>query len=80
MEARAADHQFLGILACFRDSNLAMGTAGLGAGISPEETMLLCVNPPQDNVNHFWIRQTEEMIAFRVKSIQDQLAAENKKY
>ena len=57
-----------------------MGSAGLGAGISPEETMLLCVNPPQDNVNHFWIRQTEEMIAFRVKSIQDQLAAENKKY
>jgi len=49
-------------------------------GISPEETMLLDVNPPLENIDQFWIRQTEELIASRVKSIQDKLAGENKKF
>ena len=39
--------------------------------------MLLAVNPPQQNIDQFWIKQTEETIASRVKSIQEQLAAEN---
>ena len=43
-------------------------------GISPEKTMLLDVNPPQENNDPFWIRQTEAFIAARVESIQDQLA------
>jgi len=80
VEARAGDHQFLGILACCRDSSLALGSAGVGVGISPEETMLLDVNPPLENIDQFWIRQTEELIACRVKSIQDTLAGENKKF
>ena len=45
-----------------------------GVGISPEETMLLVVNPPQENIDQFRIRQTEELMAARVESIQDQLA------
>ena len=51
-----------------------MGSAGLVVGISQEETMLLDVNPPQENIDQFWIRQTEELMAARVESIQDQLA------
>ena len=42
--------------------------------------MLLDVNPPQEKIYQFWIRQTKELIAARVKSIQDQLAGENKKF
>ena len=79
VEARTADHQFLGILASCRDSCVA--AAGLGpTGISQEEMMLLDVNPPLDNIDQFWIRQTEELIAVRVKSIQDTLAIESKKF
>ena len=27
--------------------------------MGPEETMLMDVNPPQENIDKFWIRQTE---------------------
>ena len=57
-----------------------MTSASIGTGINQEETMLLDVNPPKDSIDQFWIRQTEELIASRVKSIQDQLAGENKKF
>ena len=79
VEARQGDHQFLGILAACRDSCLA--GAGLGPGnINPEEMMLLDLNPPRESIDQFWIRQTEELIAAKVKSIQDTLAAENKQF
>jgi len=79
VEARTADHQFLGILASCRDSCVA--AAGLGpTGISQEEMVLLDVNPPLETIDQFWIRQTEELIAVRVKSIQDTLAVESKKF
>ena len=42
--------------------------------------MLLDINPPSATIDQFWIRQTEEIIAFRVKSIQDTLATETKKF
>ena len=42
--------------------------------------MLLDVNPPLETIDQFWIRQTEELIAVRVKSIQDTLAVESKKF
>ena len=50
------------------------------ASISGEEMVLLDINPPRDTIDQFWIRQTEELIAVRVKSIQDTLAAETKKF
>ena len=79
VEARQGDHQFLGILAACRDSCLA------GAGLAPntihqEEMMLLDINPPREKIDQFWIRQTEELIAGKVKSIQDTLATENKQF
>lgn len=42
--------------------------------------MLLDINPPSSTIDQFWIRQTEEIIAFRVKSIQDTLVTETKKF
>ena len=81
MEARAADHQFLGTLSACRDSCVASASLGpAGASISGEEMVLLDINPPRDTIDQFWIRQTEELIAVRVKSIQDTLAAETKKF
>ena len=78
MEARQADHQFLGILQSCRDSCVA--SAGMApSGITAEEMMLLDVNPP-DNIDQFWIRQTEELIAVKVKSIQDTLTIDSKKF
>ena len=78
VEARQADHQFLGILQTCRDSCVAK--AGMApSGITAEEMMLLDVNPP-DNIDQFWIRQTEELIAVKVKSIQDALAVDSKKF
>ena len=38
------------------------------------------MNPPQDNIDAFWIKQTEELIAARVKSIQDVVNLENGKF
>ena len=49
-----------------------------GAGLGQEELQLLDVNPPQDRIDPFWIRQTEELIAGKVKSIQDLLVGENR--
>ena len=81
VEARAADHQFLGTLSACRDSCVASASLGpAGASISGEEMVLLDINPPRDTIDQFWIRQTEELIAVRVKSIQDTLAAETKKF
>ena len=79
VEARQGDHQFLGILAACRDSCLA--GAGMGpSNINTEEMMLLDLNPPRESIDQFWIRQTEELIAAKVKSIQDTLASENKQF
>ena len=79
VEARQGDHQFLGILAACRDSCLA--GAGLGpANINTEEMMLLDLNPPRETIDQFWIRQTEELIATKVKNIQETLALENKQF
>ena len=78
-EARAADHQFLAILSACRDSCVANANMGPSL-ISTEEMMLLDVNPPKEHIDQFWIRQTEELIASKVKSIQDTLASESKKF
>ena len=79
VEARSADHQFLGILSSCRDSCVASGNMGPSI-ITPEEMMLLDINPPKEHIDQFWIRQTEELIAAKVKSIQDTLASESKKF
>ena len=62
-----------------RDSCLASASLG-PSGISSEELTLLDINPPGDSIDQFWIRQTEDIIAIKVKSIQDTLAAETKKF
>ena len=48
--------------------------------MSGQELALLDMNPPQENIDSFWIRQTEELIRARVKSIRDVISAENGKF
>jgi len=79
-EARASDHQFLAILAQARETANAQMESTENFGLSTEELALLDVNPPQDNIDAFWIKQTEELIAARVKSIQDVVNLENGKF
>ena len=56
-EARASDHQFLGILSLCRESCVAASEASKTAvGLSPEEMHLLDLNPPKERVDKFWIR------------------------
>jgi len=76
-EAQASDHQFLNILTMARES------AGLrqmqkASGLSEEEMSLLDMNPPAGPIDRFWIRQTEDIIASTVRSIQDQVSGTNK--
>ena len=80
VEARQADHQFLGILQTCRECCLASESLAPQSAINTEEMMLLDVNPPLESIDQFWIRQTEEMIAMKVKSIQDILAADSKSF
>jgi len=49
-------------------------------GLSSEETQLLDVNPPKERIDQFWIRQTEGLIATRVKAVQEQVAALNRRF
>ena len=80
-EARASDHQFLGILSLCRESCVAASEASNTAvGLSPEEMHLLDLNPPKDRVDKFWIRQTENLIAERVKAVQEAAAGQNRKF
>merc|ERR550517_203352 len=80
-EARASDHQFLGILSLCRESCVAASEASNTAvGLSPEEMHLLDLNPPKERVDKFWIRQTESLIAERVKAVQEAAAGQNRKF
>jgi hypothetical protein len=36
---------------------------------------LLDMNPPQERIDPFWIRQTEEIIAAAVRKVQDQVSS-----
>jgi hypothetical protein len=42
-------------------------------GLGEAELSLLDMNPPQERIDQFWIRQTEEIIASAVRKIQDQV-------
>ena len=80
-EARASDHQFLGILTLCRESCVTASEASNTAvGLSPEEIQLLDLNPPQDRIDKFWIRQTEGLIAGRVKSVQELTVGQNRRF
>ena len=43
-------------------------------GLNEAELSLLDMNPPQERIDSFWIRQTEEIIASSVMKIQDQVS------
>ena len=43
-------------------------------GLNEAELSLLDMNPPQERIDSFWIRQTEEIIASSVRKIQDQVS------
>merc|ERR1719228_730058 len=79
-EARTHDHQFLGILASCRESCVNATDRSTDVGLSSEETQLLDVNPPKERIDQFWIRQTEGLIATRVKAVQEQVAALNRRF
>ena len=58
----------------------ASEASNTAVGLSPEEMHLLDLNPPKDRVDKFWIRQTESLIAERVKAVQEAAAGQNRKF
>jgi len=77
-DSQGSDHEFFKILSMARESAGNDVDAPAGMLLETEEIALLDMNPPKDNIERFWIRQTEEIIGQSIRSVQERVVSMNK--